>query len=127
MQNVHIFLNKHKRERVFFSFPPKSGIPSENIADMPPADTVCVFFQDLHHQEANFLQDSDTHLSSGRLLKACFLENQYVSSNTFSPSDSVCSRSTSYSSYSKAFSWQQKHSIAFVEIVQCPHLHQLRV
>jgi hypothetical protein len=23
--------------------------------------------------------------------------------------------------------WQQKHSIAFVEIVQCPHLHQLRV
>ena len=83
MQNVHIFLNKHKRERVFFSFPPNSGIPSENIADMPPGNTVCVFFQDLHHQEANFLQDSDTHLSSGCLLKACFLENQYVSSNTF--------------------------------------------
>ena len=83
MRTVLVFLNKHKQEKVFAAFSQKSGKPSENIADMPPADTVCVFFQDPHHQEASFLQDYDTHLSLVRLLIACCFESPDVLSNTF--------------------------------------------
>ena len=111
----------------FTTFTGKSGKPSENIAGTLSVDTVCVPVSDLHCQVASFLQDSDIHLSLKHFLTACCLESLGVMSRTSVPvfhngqEDHHTHRTLMLSH------WQQKHSINFFDIVQCPHLHQLTV
>ena len=78
---------------------------------------------------ASFLQDSDIHLSLKHFLTACCLESLGVMSRISVPvfHNGQEDHHTRLTLTANAFSWQQKHSINFFDLVQCPHLHQLRV
>ena len=66
-QSVLVCLNTHRQEMVFAFFYPKSGKSNVNTVDNRLDDIACVLSLDHHHLKANFLPDSDKHLSLNTL------------------------------------------------------------
>ena len=62
-QSVLVCLNTHRQEMVFAFFYPKSGKSNVNTVDKRLDDIACVLSLDHLHLKANFLPDSDKHLS----------------------------------------------------------------
>ena len=66
-QSVLVCLNTHRQEMVFAFFYPKSGKSNVNTVANRLDDIACVLSLDHHHLKANFLPDSDKHLSLNTL------------------------------------------------------------
>ena len=62
-QSVLVCLNTHKQEMVFAFFYPKSGKSNVSTVNKRLDDIACVLSLDHYHLKANFLPDSDKHLS----------------------------------------------------------------
>ena len=84
-QSVLVCLNTHRQEMVFAFFYPKSGKSNVNTVDNRLDDIACVLSLDHHHLKANFLPDSDKHLSLNTLSDSMLSRKSGCFVKTLSP------------------------------------------